>query len=116
MKKNSTNKGFFLMEVVVLMVFFISFSMAIVGWYSNFVIKKMDMMNRGKALFIASHVLELIKAQGEHAVLPNLPGFTIKTVINKEQEFGDFARVAVSVSFSKRLPPILLSTGMLMKG
>lgn len=107
--------GFFLMEVVVLIMVFISFSTVVVGWYSNFTSIKVDMMRRGQAIFIASNALELIRMQGKIPErIDSIPGFKTTVSVNRYFEQTNFFEVTVTVKFSELLDPVCLTTGMLL--
>ena len=113
--------GFFLMEVIVLVIVFISFSMVLVGWYSNFSSMKVDIMKRGQAIFIASNALESIRM---HSKIPDqidsAPGFKVTVSAGTGLSSGDFdlnnfMEVTVCVAFSDRLDPVCLTTGMVLR-
>ena len=113
--------GFFLMEVIALVIIFITFSSVIVGWYSNFVSNKSDIIKRGRAIFIGSNILESIRMSGRlPSKIDYIEGF--KTGVTSKSNTGytksapsNFAEVTVKVAFSEKFEPVCLSTGILLK-
>jgi len=111
--------GFFLMEVMVLVIVFISFSLVLVGWYSSFSSMKATILKRGQAIFIASNALELIRIQGSiPSEIYSPPGFNVSytsDILSKNHCSTSFAEVTVCVDFSDSLAPVSLTTGIVLR-
>jgi len=109
------------MEVIVLVMVFVSFSMVMVGWYSSFVSMKVAIMKRGQAVFIASNALEQIRINGSIPIKIDTPsGFKVSLSINKnslshDSAINKFCEVTVCVEFSDKLDPVCFTTGMLLR-
>jgi len=106
--------GFFLMETIVLLVVFISLTMVILGWYSNFSSKKIDIIKRGQAIFVASNALESIRMSGRVPErVDNYDGFKTFIEVKPYADLDNFAEVTVFVEIDDNTKGVGLSTGIL---